>query len=107
MAAKPNRKFILAPLIVMVTGLLLWYAHVAFEGRHWKEYREAGQRAFERGNYEWAEKMFKKALKEAEDLGVEDPRVRQSLVDLIRVYKSQGRAAAADSARTRAQALPR
>ena len=107
MAAKPTRKLILATLIAVGAGLLVWWAQESFEGRHWRGYREAGRRAYERGNYEWAEKWFKKALKVAEDLGPHDPRVRQSLADLVSAYRAQGRTAAADSALTRAKSLGR
>ena len=103
--AKPNPRLIVGLLVAIALGLLLWYAHTAFEDRHWQEYRKAGQRAFERGNYKWAEKMHKKALREAKDLGPKDPRITKSLVDLSKVYKAQGRRGLADSARARARAL--
>ena len=109
MAAKKKKKsnpaLFVAPLIALVIGLALWYAHVAFEDRHWKEYREAGQRASARGNYEYAERMHRKALKEAEDLGPQSPLIVQSLADLSKIYKAQGKSDQATSALARARAL--
>ena len=103
--ANPKPRLIAGFLVAIALGLLLWYAQIAFEDKHWQEYRKAGQRAFERGNYKWAEKMHKKALQEAKDLGAKDPRIIKSLVDLSKVYKAQGRRGLADSTRTRARAL--
>ncbi len=103
--AKLDPKRIIVPLIVLAAGVVVWYAHISYEARYWEEYREAGLRALERGNYKWAEKMARKALVEARDLGPRDPRVRQSLEDLSRVYRAQGKEAQADSVLARARAL--
>ena len=95
--AKLNLKPIKVALLALVAGLAVWFAYASLRTRYWEEYREAGLRALERGNYEWAEKMAGKALVEARDLGERDRRVIQSLKDLARVYRAQGRKALADS----------
>ena len=103
--AQLNPKRIIVPLIALAAAVVVWYAHVSYETRFWDEYREASLRALERGNYDWAEKMARKALVEARDLGPRDPRVRQSLEDLSRIDRAQGKQALADSALALARRL--
>ncbi len=102
-SANPPLRLLTAPLLLLAAALILWYAHVGFADRHWRNFREAGDRAYERGNYAWAAKMYGKALKEARDLDPHDPRVVKSLVDLNKVYKAQGRADLADLAMDQAR----
>jgi hypothetical protein len=89
--AKSPLRLLTAPLLILAAALLLWYAYAGFSDRHWHNYREAGNRAYARGNYAWAAKMYSKALKEARDLDPYDPRVVKSLVDLSKTYKAQNR----------------
>ena len=88
---KPKPVVFFVPLIVLLTALFFWYIQDVFEDRTWKEYRQAGQRAFDRGNFKYAEKMYRRALKEARDLGPQSPLIEQSLADLSEVYKTQGK----------------
>jgi tetratricopeptide (TPR) repeat protein len=83
----------------------LWYAHQAFKARHWEEFNAAGNRAFGRRNYPYAEKMYREALQRAEDLGPRNTRVIKSLTALRRLYKAQGKSQKADSLLARARAL--
>ena len=99
-----KRQTVISVLVFVVLGLGFWLARIAFEDRHWKEYRGAGLRALERGHHEWAEKMHLKALKEARNLG-NDPLIARSLVDLSRVYNAQGRDELAVSLLARARTL--
>ena len=94
---KPKPVLFVGPLIVLVVVLVLWYVHGAFEDRTWKEYRQAGHRAFSRGNLKYAEGMYRRALKEAEDLGPQSPLIKQSLADLSKVYKARDKRGQADS----------
>lgn len=102
---KPLLRALVIALIVLVAALLLWHAHTAFSDRHWNSYKEAGDRAYARGNYAWAEKMYGKALREARDLDPHDSRVVKSLVDLGRVYKAQERDDLAAAAIARAREI--
>ena len=85
---KPNLQVLAAPLLLLVVGLAAWYAKTAFEDRVWKEYREAGLRAYERRNYDYAVKMFEKAVVEAEELGAHKRAI--TLQDLARAHLGKG-----------------
>lgn len=99
-----NRLLAMVAIIVVVSGAL-WFANQAFKARHWEEFSEAGDRAFSRQNYPYAEKMYREALQRAEELDPQDARVAKSLTALHRVYKAQGRTQQADSLLARARAL--
>ena len=99
-----NRLLAMAAILAIVLGGL-WYAHQAFKTRHWEEFNAAGNRAFSRGNYPYAEKMYREALQRAEDLGPRNARVVKSLRALHRLYKAQGKTQKADSLLARARAL--
>ena len=94
---KPELVIFVVPLIVLVAALFFWYIQGAFEDRTWKEYRQAGHRAFDRGNFKYAEKMYRRALKEARDVGPQSPLIKQSLADLSKVYKARDKRGQADS----------
>ena len=59
------------PLIIAVVILvaIIGIMHFANADRSWQEYIGAGDRALERGNYDWAEKMYREALQYAEGKG--------------------------------------
>ena len=87
----------LAALLVIAIG-----GYLLFDDRHWHAFDEAGDGAFSRQNYAYAQSMYRKALLEAERL--ED---RQLMVatraDLQRVTHAQGLSSqAADYAARRA-----
>ena len=71
----------------------------------WKEQNDAGQRAFDAGNYEEAEKYFLSAVKEAEQLGDHDPNLLSSLRKLSDVYYTLGRDSEAKKIEARIEAL--
>jgi hypothetical protein len=81
------------PLLLLLAaaglGLILWQLDAQFEERHWTEFSEAGTRALERGNYDWAEKMYTEALQYAQQQGNQDKEV-QSYRLLNRLYDMQG-----------------
>ena len=85
---KPNFQVLAAPLLLLLVGLEAWYAKTAFEDRIWKEYRQAGIRAYERRNYDYAVKMHEKAVVEAEGLGA--AKRAMSLHDLARAHLGNG-----------------
>ena len=101
-----NRLLAMTAILTVVLGAL-WFAHQAFMTRHWEEFNAAGDRAFSRQNYQYAEKMYREALQRAEDLGPQNARVVKSLTALHRLYKAQGKTQKADSLLARARALRR
>jgi hypothetical protein len=56
----------------------------------WEAYQQAGEAAYERGDYETAERMFLAAVREAKDFGPQDARLDISLnkLALLRVARS-------------------
>ncbi len=90
-------------LAVVLTGM--WFAHQSFKMRHWKEFKAAGDRAFGRKNYHYAEKMYREALQIAEDQDQRDPRVVNSLIALHQLYKAQGSTRLADSLLVRVRTI--
>jgi hypothetical protein len=66
--------------------------HYTAADRSWEEYIEAGDRALERGNYEWAEKMYLEALQYAENKSPRDPLVPRTQRYLERVRDLKNRA---------------
>ena len=76
-------------LVVAALGLTFWWLYSAFQQRHWNAFSQAGDRALERGNYEWAEKMYQQALQYAQTKKNEEKTV-QSYLLLHRLYKRQG-----------------
>ena len=62
----------------------------------WESDIQAGEAAYEQGNYAEAEKQFLAALQEAENFGPEDPRLASSLNELVALYRAQGKDAKAE-----------
>jgi tetratricopeptide (TPR) repeat protein len=56
----------------------------------WEAYKAAGSKAYKQGNYIEAETQFSIALKLAEELGPQDPRLGTSLNNLGMAYKTRG-----------------
>jgi hypothetical protein len=88
-----------------VAVVLAWVAFAASRDRFWEDTRAAGHRAYQRGNYDYAHRMYREALQQAEDLDPGGRRVLQSLLDMSRVYEARGRADSADLFRARARDL--
>jgi tetratricopeptide (TPR) repeat protein len=57
----------------------------------WESYIEAGKRSFQQSRYVEAEELFLAALKEAENLAANDPRLATSLHSLVVVYQYEGK----------------
>ena len=101
---KPSQTALLL-FIILGLCLLFWLIYFSFEDRHWKKFSEAGTRALERGNYEWAEKMYGEALQYAQAQGPDNPRVVETFLLLHRLYKVQGRNELAEQMLARAREL--
>ena len=56
----------------------------------WEEYQQAGEAAYNRGDYATAQRMFLAAVREARNFGPQDPRLDISLskLELLRVTQS-------------------
>lgn len=89
--AKPadrTRMWVLITLAVLV--ILGIVSTIAFEDRHWHAFDTAGDVAFKRQNYDYAERMYDEALQQARNL--QDPElISASLQALSRTYAAQGR----------------
>ena len=73
--------------VIIVSGIV---ATIAFDDRHWHAFDDAGNVAYERGNYKYAARMYGEALQIAQDL--EDARlVAASQQALSRAYAAQER----------------
>jgi serine/threonine-protein kinase len=71
----------------------------------WKQLNDAGQKAFDEGKYEEAEKQFLAASKEAEKFGVQDRRLILTLRKVSDVYYTLGKDADAEKVDQRIQQL--
>ena len=73
--------------VIIVSGIV---TTIAFDDRHWHAFDDAGNVAYERGNYKYAARMYGEALQIAQDL--EDARlVAASQQALSRSYAAQER----------------
>lgn len=108
---KKRRRLPFSPELVkaliggVVVGLVFWVFFVTAEDRHWSAFYEAGERAAGRGNYTYAEKMYREALQEADRLDPKGDKVIQTLEAMARLYTELGQQDLARSARQRAAAL--
>jgi tetratricopeptide (TPR) repeat protein len=68
-------RWLLAEVLCLIFGLALATA----QQTAWENYMEAGQKAYEQGDYSEARKMFSAALEEADKFGPDDPRVAISV----------------------------
>ena len=57
----------------------------------WESYKQAGQTAYDQGNYAEAERQWSAALKRAEAFGPQDWRLATSLTNLAALYHTQGK----------------
>jgi len=74
---------------VLLFGGLCLPSQVDGQETLWQSYKAAGNAAAEQGRYEEAEKLFRAAIEQAEQLGSFDPRVADSLNQLAIFYASQ------------------
>ena len=81
------------PLVITVIILIAIIALLHFSGtdRSWQEYIDAGDRALERGSYDWAEKMYGEALQYAQNKGDDDLLVAQTRKYLKHLEKARAR----------------
>ena len=96
-----------APWVIAIgvaVCLLMWLANAGFQDRHWSAFQEAGDRAFGRGNYAYAQRMYDSALDEAEHLDPHGEQIVQTLLALSRTYKAREEPMLADAMLTRARA---
>ena len=75
--------------VMLVSALCIGCGQSA--GSPWESYIQAGEAAYQQGNYAEAEKQFLAALQEAENFGPEDPRLATSLNNLANLYEAQGK----------------
>ncbi len=92
-------------LLVGLVVLALWPAHASTQQGEWQTQMRAGGVAFQQGNYAEVERQWQAALMEAEQFGLEDPRLAASLNALAMVYQAQGRYGEAEFFYKRALAI--
>lgn len=79
-------------LFVLVAGCLLYLKSVLYPPLPpWEKAHQAGLAAYQEKNYAEAEKQFKIALTEAEQLTAEDWRLSQTLSNLAEIYRFQSK----------------
>ena len=71
----------------------------------WHTCMNAANNAYKKGAYDYAERMFRAALNEAEDFGPDDPRLAKNMNNLALVYYAQGKYAEAELLFERSLAL--
>ncbi|MBT4496886.1 MAG: hypothetical protein HOC74_04155 [Gemmatimonadetes bacterium] len=108
--ARRKQNSIIRPLFlvggVALLGLLLWWFDAASEDRHWNEFSEAGERALERGNLAYAERMLSESLQYAQGQK-DEAKMIASYRLLHRLYKAKGEEARAQQMLERARAVGR
>ncbi len=72
-------------LVGLVCLALAAVAYVFLQVTPWETYMDAGDKAYQQGNYPEAEKQLEAAVKEAEGFGPQDPRLATSLNNLAEV----------------------
>ena len=92
MDQRKRKTFQTALLISVVFGLcLIWLIYLFSGDPYWEASVKSGNQAFERGNYEWAEKMYEQALRYAREQNPDRRRTIETLLLLRRLYQVQGR----------------
>ena len=92
-------------LVVGVLCVALWTAAASAQQTRWEKLTDAGVKAYQEGRYAEAEKLLSDALKEAEKLGPNDPRLAASLNNLAAIYDAQGKYAEAEPLYKRSLAI--
>ena len=78
-------------LVLLLVLLFLWPALVIAGEARWEQYMDAGETAYQRGDYEEAVRQTKAALKIATDFGGQDPRLASTFNNLAVIYQAEGR----------------
>jgi hypothetical protein len=99
-------KLVAMVVLLAAVGWGLWWFDAAFEERHWREFQAAGERACERGNVDFAERLLLEAVQYAEHQGNVEHAV-VSCTSLRQLYMSRGDPDAAAGIVARARALRR
>ena len=87
---KNNRSIWLWAIIgLVISVVVVWLGYQGFQDRHWQAFIESGDRAFARGNYSYAERMYKKALQQARELDPGGNLEKQTSFYLNRTYRAQ------------------
>src|SRR5262250_3084471 len=83
-------------LLVCVWCLIVWTASAQAS---WETYQQAGEEAYNRGDYRTAQRMFLAAVREARHFGPQDPRLDLSLNKLALLRVTRGHQARLHSQR--------
>ncbi len=78
-------------LVLLLVSSWLWPALVIAHEARWAQHLDAGEAAYQRGDYEEAVGQTEAALKETEDFGEHDPLLATTLNNLATLYESLGR----------------
>ena len=73
--------------VIVVMGII---GTVAFDDHHWQAFDDAGRVAYERGNFDYAQRMYGEALQVAQELRDPDL-IKASLLALSRVDAARRR----------------
>ena len=95
-------------LIMYLFLLLFWTfgcGDTSTNSAFWEQHMQAGDAAYQRGQYEEALQQFDRALKEAETFGEGDPRYATTLNNLAELYRTQGRYTEAEQLHNKALAI--
>ena len=100
------------PILPLKTGagllllcVFVWFGYAGFNDRTYDAFSEAGDGAFGRRNFDYAERMYREALQEAERIDPAGSKVVETLLDLGRTYKALGRNELAGDMLERARAI--
>ena len=102
---RANRIWELAGLVCVVLLALPVSIWAGDQGSRWKDYNDAGFKAYLQGDYAEAEKQFMDAIKEGEGFGPEDNRLAASLNNLAGLYRAQVKYAEAEPLYRRSLAI--
>ncbi|MFH1571124.1 MAG: hypothetical protein ABIL09_24230 [Gemmatimonadota bacterium] len=105
-ASRLSRGLLLG-LLPLVAVALVWLAWTTAQERMWRDLRDAGHRAYQRGSYDYAQRIYREALQQAEALDPTGRRVVLSLQDLGRLYEARGLSDSAALVRQQALSIER
>src|SRR2546426_732756 len=80
----------------LLVGFLLCAEALPGQEPSWPDAMAAAQQAYQRADFDEAERLFLSALKQAENLGATDPKLATTLNNLAELYRTQRRYAEAE-----------
>lgn len=86
-----SRALIWGFVALIVFVVCVWAGYAGFQDRHWRAFINAGDRAYARGNYGYALRVYNEALQQARDLDPGGELEKRTLIHLSRTYQAQGR----------------